>query len=192
MPKMFSVNEPKEDKESKDRSDSVTAHFYQMHCERIKRLKELIHIPEENECTFIWAIKSFNAFTFIPFCIQNFGQIDELYLSTYSINIRIVNALIKQVDAGRILRVHIFISESIQFRQATTIEHLNALIANRPNVSICFDWNHSKVTCAKCGDRYFVFEGSGNWSENAQFEQYVFVNSKEVYEFRKKIICNME
>lgn len=33
---------------------------------------------------------------------------------------------------------------------------------------------------------YFVFEGSGNMSDNARIEQYIYENSKEMYEFHRK------
>ena len=46
-------------------------------------------------------------------------------------------------------------------------------------------WNHSKVQLIKSDGNYFVVEGSGNFSENAANEQYIFVNNEEVYRFRK-------
>lgn len=174
----------------KEDAQSITESFYNIHIQRVSRLKELIKIPRENECTFIWSLNSFNAFTFIPFCIAKFGQIEELYLSTYSINLRIINALIKEIDNKNVLKAHIFISESIKIRQYQLIEHLESQVNNRENITVSYGWNHSKVTCAKCKENYLIFEGSGNWSENSRYEQYVLVNSKTVFYFRKNIITN--
>ena len=151
-----------------------------------------MHIPGENEITFLWTLKSFNAFTFIPFCIARFGKIDELYLSTYTISRRISDALLKQIDKGKIDRVNIFVSESIKFRMPDVVNYIEMQTATRKNLTIQYAWNHSKVTCAKCGDHYLILEGSGNWSENAQYEQYVLINSKNIYEFRKKNISTLE
>jgi hypothetical protein len=36
-----------------------------------------------------------------------------------------------------------------------------------------------------------VIEGSGNWAENAHFEQYVFANSKGLYDFRLQLFTNV-
>ena len=72
------------------------------------------------------------------------------------------------------------------------IDHLNALLHSRPMIQIHYGWNHSKVTCVQCGSNYLVLEGSGNWGENAQYEQYVLINSKQVYEFRQKNIGVVE
>lgn len=172
-------------------SDRAAMKFYQMHCERIDSLKNLVNIPKPDEINFLWTLKSFNAFTFIPFCIKEFGRIDELTLSTYAINKRIADSLIRQFDKGGIGSVHIFISETSKFRSAGVIDHLQALMQTRPNISLQFGWNHSKVSCVKCGDNYFTFEGSGNWSENAMYEQYVLVNSKKIYDFRKNNILKL-
>lgn len=193
MPSLFSKPkaEVQEEKPS-DKSEQVSTRFWAMHTERIESLKKLINIPGANECTFLWTMNSFNAFTFVPFCISHYGHIDELYLSTYTISRRIADALIKQVDLGTIGNVNVLVAESLKFRMPAVIDHLNALMTTRPMMHIDYGWNHSKVTCIRCGDNYLVLEGSGNWGENAQFEQYVLINSKEIYEFRKKNLGMVE
>jgi hypothetical protein len=42
----------------------------------------------------------------------------------------------------------------------------------------------------KTHDNYYIIEGSGNWSENAQYEQYILANSKGVYDFRMELFTN--
>jgi hypothetical protein len=193
MPKLFSsALQVSTEVKTDTKSDQLSVKFWAMHSERIESIKKLINIPGVNECTFLWTMNSFNAFTFVPFCLSHFGHIDELYLSTYTISRRIADALIKQVDLKAIDNVHVLVSESLKFRMPQVIDHLNALITTRPQLSIEYGWNHSKITCIRCGDNYLVLEGSGNWGENAQFEQYVLINSKEIYEFRKKNIGMVE
>jgi len=34
---------------------------------------------------------------------------------------------------------------------------------------------------------YYVVEGSGNWASNAHYEQYLFANSKGLFDFRKTL-----
>lgn len=193
MPKLFSAPPVSGTEVKTDaKSDQLSVRFWAMHTERIESLKKLINIPGENECTFLWTMNSFNAFTFVPFCLSHFGHIDELYLSTYTISRRIADALIKQIDLKTIDNVHVLVAESLKFRMKEVIDHLNALMTTRPQLQIEYGWNHSKVTCIRCGENYLVLEGSGNWGENAQFEQYILTNSKEVYEFRKKNLCMVE
>lgn len=184
--KLFPTDKAVSNDPDENKTEQITTRFYAMHEERISSLKKLINIPAPDECTFLWTQNSFNAFTFIPFCLSHFGKIDELYLSTYTISKRIADALILQIDKGTIDRVNVFVSESLKFRMPAVIDHLNALLQSRPQMTITYGWNHSKVTCVRCGDTYLVLEGSGNWGENAQYEQYVLINSKKIYEFRKR------
>lgn len=54
-----------------------------------------------------------------------------------------------------------------------------------------FTWSHAKVAMLETKDDFFVIEGSGNWSENACYEQYVFANSKGLFNFRKELFDNV-
>ena len=47
--------------------------------------------------------------------------------------------------------------------------------------------NHAKVICIK-DDRgnHFIFEGSGNMSDNARIEQHLYENSEEMFNFHKQ------
>lgn len=183
------ISEPVPDQESK--SGILAEKYLQLHDERIESIKQLAgRVPEVDEIYFLWTINSFNAFTFIPFLVKECGPIDELILATYSINIRIIDALMKLVDRGRIHQVEIFISDSIRTRLPKVNDHLQALVGKRTNIRVYYAWNHAKISLIRIGDQHFVVEGSGNWGENAQHEQYVFVNSKKVFEFRKNEILN--
>ncbi len=51
-------------------------------------------------------------------------------------------------------------------------------------IELSFAWSHKKITCLDATSGYYVVEGSGNYGENAMEEQYVFLQNKEVYEFR--------
>jgi hypothetical protein len=173
-----------------EKSGILAEKYLQLHEERIEAIKQLSgRIPTDGEIFFLWTVNSFNAFTFIPFIIKECGIIQELILSTYSINIRIIDALVKLIDRQLILSVDIFISDAIKSRLPKVYEHLISLVENKP-VKVHYSWNHSKIALIRCQDHYFDVEGSGNWGENAQHEQYVFVNSRTVFEFRKKEILH--
>ncbi|TSA24352.1 MAG: hypothetical protein D4R67_11955 [Bacteroidetes bacterium] len=170
-------------------SGSMAMKFLAIHDSRVESIKHLTgRIPGDDEILFLWTVNSFNAFTFIPFLIKECGSIEELILATYSINIRIIDALVKLIDRGMIHQVDIFISDSIRTRLPKVNDHLQALVGNRAVIRVHYAWTHAKISLVRIGDWYFVVEGSGNWSENAQHEQYIFLNSKRVFEFRKNEI----
>lgn len=163
--------------------------FLAEHYKKIDSLKNLGGLPQKGEIFFLFTLNSFNAFTFIPYIISQSGQIQELIISTYSINQRILQAFIKLMDSGQLLRVHILISDSIKFRVpkvADQLQHLTQIYPGR--LTVHFAWNHSKITLLKTANAHYVAEGSGNWSENAANEQYILLNNEQVFNFRKSCI----
>ncbi len=174
-----------------DKSEILRDNYLKMHDLKVKTLKELNgRLPVPGEFFAIWTMKSFNAFTFIPYLIHAKGKIDTIVLATYSINRRIVDSLIKKIDQGKINKVEILISDSIKFRMPKVHDHLNMMVNARDKINVVYGWNHSKITLVECGEHKYVIEGSGNWSENAQYEQYLFFNDERLYQFRLNNIKN--
>ena len=182
------VHEPEQIPE--DKSGIMVERFIKLHEERISGTKDLIgRLPLEGEVMFIHTTNSFTAFTFIPFVIKEVGRIEELIVSTYSINIRVIDSLVRYIDKGLILSVSLTISDSIRQNNTKVYDHLMAIVDKKP-VKVTLSWNHSKIALMRAGGHYLNVEGSGNWAENSMHEQYVFVNSKRVFEFRKNEILN--
>lgn len=194
MTKLFDLgelrkNQPIEIKQ--DKSAVLRDKFLELHSRRVESLKQLVgKLPVENEMIALWTMKSFNAFTFIPYLIKEMGKIDRLVMSTYSINRRIIDSLIKKIDQGKIESVQLMISDSLRQRMPLVTDHLESMAKLRPQMKVNYAWNHSKITLAEAAGNFFVVEGSGNWSENAQFEQYLFFNSKKLFDFRLECIGN--
>ncbi|MGA2823308.1 MAG: hypothetical protein ABSE72_07250 [Bacteroidales bacterium] len=191
--KYFDINELDPDiiiQPPEQKSGILVEKFFQIHREKVESIKQLAgRIPGKDEIYFLWTVNSFNAFTFIPFILKEAGKVIHLILSTYSINIRIIDALIKLIDNGSIMKVDIFISDSVRSRLPKVYDYLISLVEKYP-VTVKYSWNHSKIALIRTSDHYFCVEGSGNWGENAQHEQYIFLNSKSVFEFRKNEILN--
>ncbi|MEI6061155.1 MAG: hypothetical protein WCR72_10625 [Bacteroidota bacterium] len=167
-------------------SAAMVEKFLLSHDHRIESIKNLVgQLPRDNEIFFLWTVKSFNAFTFIPFVIKETGTIDELTISTYSISMRIIDALMKLIDNKKVLKVHLLVSETLPYRLPKVFDHLQAITSHREEITVSYGWNHSKIALIHSGGNYLVVEGSGNFGENAQHEQYIFYNSQKVYAFRK-------
>ena len=160
--------------------------FERSHMLKIDNLKSLSGmLPSPGEMFFLETTNSFNAFTFITYILKEKGCIDELFVATYSINQRILNSLQNYINKGALNEVNIYISETIKHRNPTATQLLESFNIAYPFFRLQYAYSHKKITCIRCGEEYFVIEGSGNFSENAAEEQYLFVNSKELYEFRK-------
>lgn len=176
-----------EQKEEVEKTSSFRSKYLLAHYEKVDSLeKSLSRLPTEEEFFFLQTIKQFNAFTFIPFILKT-ESIQELIASTYSISVRVVESLMELYDAGLVEKVTLLISDSLIKRNPVTIDKIESLASSRANIEIKYTWNHSKITLAKTPSGFYVIEGSGNWSENAAIEQYIFANSKGLFDFRKEL-----
>ncbi len=171
-----------------EKSTSVVERFEKMHSEKIHSLKQLIgRVPQPGEVFFLWTLNSFNAFTFITYIIKYFGTIKQLTFSTYSINERILASLVRWYDKGAIENIYVCISDSIKNRVPKVNDQLQAFARDR-RIEIGYAWNHSKVTLIHTAEHYFVVCGSGNFSENALNEQYIFLNDERIFQFYDECI----
>ena len=184
--KFFSLDVLKQEKAPEPKKTEAFSTFLNRHIDRISAVEDLIRFPSVGEVFFLHTEKAFNAFTFIPW-VAKYHFIEEIYASTYSISRRVVEALQKLQQDGKVGKVKLLISDSMIKRNPQTIDVIEGVINSNPNFEVKYYWNHSKVCLVKAGDFYLSLEGSGNWSENAQLEQYVLINDKEVYDFRKTI-----
>lgn len=192
--KYFKIPKKEEDSEALENnaSELFISKYLNKHYLKIKNLSEdLLRLPAEEEVFYLQTENAFNAFTFIPMIAKQQG-IKELYASTYSINIRVIESLIELHDAGIVEQITLLISDSLIKRNPTTIDLLSALVKSRANIKVVYSWNHSKVCLIKTAFSHYIIEGSGNWSENAFIEQYAFTNSKNVFDFRKEIFTNLK
>ncbi len=158
-----------------------------IHKLKAKALSDLCIKPKPGEQWRIITEKQFNAYALILFLIET-EIIEEMHLAIYRINEPTVNSIIDLIDSGKIKKAIFVISNF--FNQTKKPEKwaliLRDFAEKRENVNHKYTHNHAKVLCVKTETGYYVFEGSGNMSDNARIEQYLFENNKEIYEFHKE------
>lgn len=151
-----------------------------------KALDELCIEPREGEQWRILTEKAFNAYAFICHVLES-SMIDDLYLAIYRINEPTVTALMQMIDDGRIKHANFIISSF--FNQTKKPERWALMLADyckqhADTTRFVYLHNHSKVVCVQREDgAKFVFEGSGNMSDNARIEQYLYERSAVQYDF---------
>lgn len=188
--RFFSPFALKEEIKEEKPSELFVSKYVAAHYQKISSLEnDLLRVPTPEEFFFLQSDTAFNAFTFIPF-IAKTHPIKELHASTYSISRKVIEALVELHDKGMIEQVTLLISDSMIKRNPITIDNLMSVCHSRPNFKALFAWSHAKVCLIKTHDFHFVIEGSGNWAENAHYEQYVFANSKGLYDFRMELFTN--
>lgn len=180
----------KEDNEAKPVDEVFTSKYLASHYQKISSLDaDLNRLPTVEEFFFLQSDTAFNAFTFIPL-IANVHPIKQLHATTYSISAKVISALLELHDLGKIESITLLISDSMIKRNPKVIDNLMAMAQSRPNLTVLYAWVHAKVCLLQTHDYHYVIEGSGNWSENAQYEQYNFANSKGLYDFRMQLFTN--
>lgn len=186
--KYFDISNQKEEKQAEIQSAFYCKHL-QFSFATIKNIEKDVIIPQRGGIVWMQSDKAFNAFDLVVFIASKF-PIKHLYASTYSISRRTIDSIIEMHDKGMIEQLTLLISESMIKRNPTTIDNLMAMKSSRANLNVQFAWSHAKINLIETHDDFFVLEGSGNWSENAHFEQYVLVNDKEVFDYRMQIFTN--
>lgn len=174
-----------------DSEDSAfTSKFLNMHASKVENLnRDLERLPEAGEAFFLQSMKQFNAITFLLKIAED-HFIEELYATTYSVSMRVIEALQELHNKGQIGKINLLISDSMMNRNPRVCDAINSWAESNSLISVIYTWNHSKFTLCKTDKSFFCVEGSGNWGENACYEQYCFVNSKTVYEMRKSLFTD--
>ncbi len=192
LTKFFDINETKKSMQENDVSTLYRSKYLLAHYQKLSSVERgLKQLPAKEEFYFLQTDKQFNAFTFIPFVVKRY-RVKHLYAATYSISRRVIEALMELYDNGFIERITLCISDSLIRRNPVTVDLLSAMVSNRGNFKVQFTWSHAKVALLETDLYHYVIEGSGNWSENASYEQYLFANSRGLFEFRKELFENVE
>jgi len=150
---------------------------------QILKSKGRIEIPSKNSMLAIRTQSQLNAFSIFLQFIEKYGSIDFLQLQTYTIDEKTIYTILEFLEQGKIKKLQIVMTETAVFRIPKIYKLLKELFSEKENVNLCFYWVHSKVHLIKCGDDKFVIDGSGNFSMNAQVEQYNIFHSEKMFDF---------
>lgn len=155
---------------------------------RVSILKELIRLPKKGELLRLVTQQNFNAFALFLFILQK-KDIDEVFLTTYSIDKNTITAIEKIISEELDIKLTIMIASLVKHDKPLLRERLMNLAKVHKNISFIECFNHTKIIAVKTKDKnYYVMEGSGNLSANARIESYLFDNNKESYDFHKNWI----
>jgi hypothetical protein len=159
-------------------------------CEKSKSFEKIIEAELLPNIQYRFVTKkSFNAIVVLDYLLKNY-VIVELIIAVYRMNELSVNKLKSIIDNSNI-QCYILLSDFFREnkRYERWCENLIMYANEKQNVNIAFANNHAKVFITKTQDeKYIVFEGSGNLSDNARIEQYLIEDNKQTYNFHKEWI----
>lgn len=164
-----------------------------IHFIKAKALSDLCRKPLPGEQYRIITYKQFNAYALNLHLLES-ETIEEMYLAIYRINEPTVQSIINFVETGHIKQASFVISSF--FNQTKKPEKWAIMLKDycdqKPNLKHCYINNHAKVVAIKTSSGgCYVFEGSGNMSDNGRIEQYVYENNEAVFNFHKEWISEI-
>ena len=192
MNKFFKLPEKGASLPQKSSHGSFISKYLLAHYQKVSSVKkDLKRLPEAEEFFFLQSDNSFNAFTFIPVVLEN-QSARHLMATTYSINKQVINALVELHKTGKVDKITLCVSDTMLRRNPVTTDLLAAISREHANINVLFSWVHAKVCLIETDSAHYVIEGSGNWSENAYYEQYMFAKSANLFAFREKLFTEVQ
>ena len=146
-----------------------------------------IPIPSRGEQIRIRTQQQMNLIVIILKLVDIHGVIDELTIATYTLNREAMSILTQLKSAGKIGKINLLIASSYGFRDPKWKGEMEQICKDN-EMHLTFAWCHFKITLAKCGDDYYQFEGSMNYSTNNMAEQISFENNQEIYDWDYEFI----
>ncbi len=147
-----------------------------------------IDVEEGTQIRFLTE-KPINAITILSVILEKY-VVEEICIAVFRMNQPAVSML-EEIIANEKIALNVLVSSF--FAENKKYEkwagHLATLALDYEKTTVGFSWNHAKVMTVRttCG-KHFVFEGSGNHSDNARIEQYLFENNLQMYNFHNKWI----
>lgn len=141
-------------------------------------------LPEEGESFHLISNGKYDYYTFIPTILNHVGHIDEFWGSTWTMNRANLEDLFSLFDSGKIDTMNIITGLFFKRRETSVYATLvDGMSRRKQKVKSCE--NHAKILLIRSGEKYYVVEGSANWTANPRIEQNMITQSKELYNFHK-------
>lgn len=186
--KKFALRWDKEDRADVDRTEVIITQKQKIKKIAYQFLEEKgeIQLPGKDEMIRI-VVKRIPSQTFI-YKICESEVIEELTIGIFSISKKIILSIANLIDENRISEnVNILVSD--MWAKLKKENDYLFLQENLPTAKIGTKRVHVKIMCARTDQgNFYVYEGSGNLSNNTNFEQYIFENRKESYDFHYRWI----
>lgn len=183
----FAIEWDKHEKQDLDKSEIIIIKKQKIRERAFQFIadKEEIFLPKQNEMIRI-VVKRIPSETLI-YKITETETIEEMTIAIFSISKKIILSISDLAENGKVKKLNILVSD--MWAKLKREGDFLFLQENLNFAKIGSKRIHTKIMLAKTKEgNFYVYEGSGNLSTNTNFEQYIFENSKETYDFHYKWI----
>jgi hypothetical protein len=174
---------------SKVATEAARVKYHSRHYAIAQRIEDLIgKLPQPGEQLAVITQGAFHMYPLLLHMLDR-GKAQEIWIATFNMRGELAASLFGMLDTGQVQKLRIMISDSIRHRMPERIAQLRSLTERHAAAGFdCqtkLNWNHAKLMLVAIGADRFVVEGSGNFSDNAQIEQYRIDNSADLYDFHR-------
>lgn len=152
----------------------------------------IIDFPNNNQVAIYISHGLSDAGSFLYAFYEEYGVIEEAFISTWTISKNNVLKLIEYVDSGKIKNLTFLLNDGM-LKTAST-KPIYGLLRNEfdnRNIKYAVANSHAKVQAYKNSKTTCTISGSGNWSKNPRIEDYVLIGGKKTFEFTKEWITKI-
>lgn len=160
----------------------------------IGNVLEHLRLPEPGEQIRIRTQQQINLISILLKVVEQNERINDLIITTYTMNKEAWSVIVDLIETGKIEKLTLCIASSYSFRDS---EHKKRLIADclrlsqEHDVRLFFADIHFKICLMKCGENFYLHEGSMNWSTNNMAENLIFENCRESYNHDFRFIVGL-
>lgn len=184
------------DRDQIETSETITPRMLKMEGKRrvIQKLKReeakklLDRLPEENEFFHIISNGNFDYWSMIPIILHMSGMRNAtLHASTWTLNRPNAMEMLELLDSKKLAQISLLTGVYFKRRESAVYATIANGLLSRGSRIKCLE-NHAKVAILSDGIKFFVMEGSANFTANPRIEQNIIAQSRKLYDHHKKWI----
>jgi len=149
-------------------------------------MSELSGFPKTNQYQAIKTNGTSDCGSIFTYALDNWEEIQEMYLATWTISKANIKRLSESVLSGKLKKLTMVFSSTLKAANPALYSCLVISLKDFENVKLKEINSHAKTFSISNGVDYITVSGSANWSENPRIENFLILNDKDLFEHHKE------
>jgi len=149
-------------------------------------LEENNGFPQQKEYLAVKTSGETDAGSFFSYALEEWDQITEMYLATWTISISNIKRITEAIESGKLKKLVMVFSSTLKPANPSLYSRLVSSLIKFDNVKLKEVNSHAKTYSISNGKDFITISGSANWSKNPRIENYLIINDKELFDHHKE------
>ncbi|MFI3298755.1 MAG: hypothetical protein R3Y49_03015 [Rikenellaceae bacterium] len=150
-----------------------------------------VGLPLQNQQIRMITTKAFNSIAFLDLICSR-ERILKTYICCYSIDYESGVVISRLAEQGKLGECTFLISNIRNSAYRKKEKVMRDLFLSNPKIRLVFCGSHAKLMAIQTEKNHYVIETSANFAANSRIEQYLFENSKIMFDFHSEWIDNID